>query len=57
MNFNQLPLGFGMALSANFHALNVYAAMTEEQQQAILNRVQNAKSQAEMHQIVQSIQS
>lgn len=52
MNFYQIPMGFGMALSMNPMALNVYSAMTEEQKQAILREAGNAKSQEEMHRII-----
>jgi len=36
-------------------ALNAYSAMTEEQKQAILERAHSARSEKEMHQIVNSI--
>lgn len=52
MNFYQIPMGFGMALSMNPMALNVYSAMTEEQKQAILREAGNAKSQEEMYRII-----
>ncbi len=55
MDFYKVPLGFGMALAMNFSAMNAYSAMTDEQKQAILDRVHNARSEEEMHQIVNSI--
>lgn len=55
MDYYKVPVGFGMALAMNPHALNVYSAMTEEQQQAILSRAHNAHSQQEMHEIINSI--
>nr|MBQ8244515.1 hypothetical protein [Oscillospiraceae bacterium] len=55
MDFYKVPIGFGMALAMNPPALNVYSAMTEEQKQAILNRAHNARSEQEMHRIVDSI--
>lgn len=55
MDFYKVPIGFGMALAMNEPALNAYSAMTEEQKQAILNKAHNARSEREMHQIVNSI--
>lgn len=55
MDFYKVPLGFGMALAQNFNAMNVYSSMTEEQKQAILNRAHNARSEKEMHDLVNSL--
>ncbi len=55
MDFYKVPLGFGMALARNPLAMNVYSAMTEEQKQAVLNRAHNARSETEMHQIVDGL--
>ncbi|MBO4938544.1 MAG: hypothetical protein J6C98_06055 [Oscillospiraceae bacterium] len=55
MDFYKVPIGFGMALAMNPPALNAYSAMTEEQKQAILNKAHNARSEKEMHQIVNSL--
>ena len=55
MDFYKVPLGFGMALSRNPDALNAYSAMTEEQQQVVLAKAHNARSEEEMHEIVNSI--
>lgn len=55
MDFYKVPIGFGMALAMNGPAMAAYAAMTEEQKQAILNRAHNARSEKEMHQIVAGI--
>ncbi len=55
MDFYKVPIGFGMALAMNFNAMNVYSAMTEEQKQAVLNRAHNARSEKEMHDIVNSL--
>ena len=57
MDFYKVPIGFGMALAMNPTAMNTYSAMTEEQKQAVLDRAQNARSEAEMHSIVQSLAS
>lgn len=55
MDFYKVPIGFGMALAMNPTALNAYSAMTEEQKQEILNRAHHARSEKEMHQIVNGI--
>ena len=55
MDFYKVPIGFGMALAMNHSAMEAYAAMTEEQRQNVLNRAHNARSEKEMHQIVNSL--
>ncbi len=55
MDFYKVPIGFGLALSMNPPALNVYSAMTEDQKQAILSKAQNAQSEQEMRQIVSDL--
>lgn len=55
MDFYKVPIGFGMALSMNPPALNKWSAMTEAQQQAILEKAHHAKSEQEMRQIVNSL--
>ena len=57
MDFYKVPIGFGMALAMNQPAMNAYAAMTEPQKQAILERAHHAQSEKEMHQIVNSLVS
>ena len=55
MDFYKVPIGFGMALAMNHSAMEAYAAMTEQQKQAILSKAHNARSEKEMHQIVTSL--
>ena len=55
MNFYEVPIGFGMALAMNEPAMAAYSAMTEQQKKEVLNRAHNARSENEMHQIVNSI--
>ena len=55
MDFYKVPIGFGMALAMNQPAMNAYAAMTEEQKQAIINKAHNARSEKEMHDLVASL--
>ena len=55
MDFYKVPIGFGMALAMNEPAMAAYAAMSEEQKQSLLNKAHNARSEKEMHEIVNSI--
>jgi len=55
MDFYKVPIGFGMALAMNEPAMNAYAAMSEAQKRAILDRAHHARSEAEMHRIVAGI--
>ena len=55
MDFYKIPIGFGMALAMNGPAMAAYSAMTEPQKQGVLNRAHNARSEREMHEIVNSI--
>lgn len=55
MDYYKVPIGFSMALAMNPSALSAYSAMTEAQKLDILNKAHNARSEQEMHQIVNSI--
>ena len=55
MDFYKVPIGFGMALAMNEPAMAAYAAMTESQKQAILVKARSARSESEMHSIVDGI--
>ena len=55
MDFTEVAMGFGMALAMNEPALNAYAAMTEQQKQAVLTKAHNARSREEMQRIVESL--
>ena len=55
MDSYKVPLGFGMALAMNANALNTYASLTEQQKQAILDKAHHARSEQEMHEIVNSL--
>jgi len=55
MDFYKVPIGFGMALAVNEPAMNAYAAMTEEQKQAIINKAHNVRSKKKMHNLVASL--
>ena len=55
MDYYKVPIGFGMALAMNPPALNAYSAMTEDEKQQILHKAHNARSEKEMHDIVNHI--
>ena len=55
MDFYKVPIGFGLALSANTAAMNHYAQMTESQKQEILNKAHNVRSEKEMYSLVASL--
>ena len=55
MDFYKVPIGFGMAPVMNHAAMESYAAMTEQQKQEILSKAHNARSEKEMHEIVNSM--
>ena len=55
MDFNNIPIGFGLALSANTAAMNRYAHLTESQKQDILNKAHNVRSEEEMYALVATL--
>ena len=55
MDFYKVPIGFGLALAMNTPAMEAYAAMTEQQKQAILNKAHNVRSETEMRSLVASL--
>ena len=55
MDFYKVPIGFGLALSANTAAMNRYAHLSESQKQDILNRAHNVRSEQEMHTLVANL--
>ena len=55
MDFYKVPIGFGMALAMNHSAIEAYAAMTEVQKQAVLNKAHNVRSEKEMYSLVASL--
>lgn len=52
MEFNELPLGFGMALAQNEMAMKRFESMAEREKQAVLRRAHQVDSRDEMDQIV-----
>ena len=55
MDFYKVPIGFGLALSANTAAMNRYAHLSEEEKQNILNKAHNVRSEKEMYSLVASL--
>ena len=55
MDFKEVPVGFGMALAQNEDAMNAFAMMTKEQKQAVWEQARQARTKAEMRQIVNGI--
>lgn len=51
----QVPIGFGLALSANAAAMNRYAHLSEAQKQDILQKAHNVRSEKEMYALVASL--
>lgn len=55
VNNPEMPLGLGMALAQNLDAMNLFASMTKEQQQRIIEHTHTINSKQEMNAFVQSI--
>lgn len=55
MNFQEVPIGFSMALALNESALASYGSMSSERRQAVLERARNVGSRQEMRELVDSL--
>lgn len=55
MDFYKIPIGFGLALSANTAAMNRYAHLSESEKQTILNKAHSVTSEKEMYALVASL--
>ena len=55
MDFYSIPIGFGLALSANTAAMNRYAHLSESQKQDILHMARNVRSEKDMYALVASL--
>lgn len=55
MDFNQVPIGFGLALSANTAAMNRYAHLDEHTKKDVLDRAHKVRSEMEMYSLVASL--
>lgn len=52
MDFYDVPIGFGLALSSNTAAMNRYAHLPDDQKQALLNKAYHVRSEEEMYSLV-----
>jgi len=55
MDFYNIPVGFGLALSSNTAAMNRYAHLSEDEKKDILNKAHNVRSEKEMYSLVASL--
>lgn len=55
MDFYNVPIGFGLALSSNTAAMNRYAHLSDSQKKDILNKAHNVHSEQEMYALVASL--
>lgn len=55
MDFYKVPIGFGLALSANTAAMNRYAHLSQQQKKDILSKAHNVRSEKEMYTLVASL--
>ncbi|MBR2937395.1 MAG: hypothetical protein IKB80_02735 [Oscillospiraceae bacterium] len=55
MDFYNIPIGFGLALSSNTAAMNRYAHMTDSQKKAIITKAHNVRSEREMYTLVANL--
>ena len=55
MDFYNVPIGFGLALSANTAAMNRYAHLEEAEKQEILDKAHNVRSEMEMYTLVANL--
>lgn len=55
MDYQEVPVGFAMALAQNEAAVNAFAMMTKEEKQAIWSKARSARSEQEMQGIVAGI--
>lgn len=55
MDFTKIPIGFGLALSANTAAMNHYARLSDAEKQQILSKAHQIRSEKEMYSLVASL--
>ena len=54
-DMGDLPIGFGMALAMNPEAMERFSALTEQEQQKIIEHTHQIDSKQEMHNYVQGL--
>lgn len=52
MSMNNVPIGFGYALSSNTAAMNRYAHLSDAQRQQLLSKAHSVHSDREMYALV-----
>ena len=57
MDSLELPLGFGMALTQNEQAMQVFESMTDAQKRAVIEKTHTVSSRREMQQLVSGLVS
>jgi len=55
MDLNNVPIGFGLALSSNTAAMNRYAHLNETEKQDIINKAHTVRSEEEMYTLVANL--
>lgn len=55
MDFYNIPIGFGFALSQNTAAMNRYTHLSEAQKQDILKKAHSVHSKKEMYTLVANL--
>lgn len=55
MDETKLPVGFGMALAMDADAMQVFAAMPEKRQNAVLEQARTVASKTEMQRLVMGL--
>lgn len=54
-NGPEIPMGFGMALAENSSAMQYFASLSDEQQQAVIAHTHQIRSKKEMQAYVRSL--
>ncbi len=55
-SFNDIPQGFGMALSRNEKAMNTFSVLTEEEKRRVIDLSRSVRSKAEMSRLVDKLE-
>lgn len=55
MDFYQVPIGFGLAMSSNTAAMNHYSHLSEPQRQKILEKAHDLHTKEEMYALVATL--
>ncbi len=55
MKYDEMPIGFSMALAQNPDAMQKFALLGEDEKKQIINEVHSVKSKEEMHEYVNKL--